>query len=176
MRLALINPKLSAKKNLNEILIESKDIITYKNSLFGYSDYLFGNSTALLILASLTSSLFEIDYILRKGAFLKHDIRFTSGIEGNQQFHVIMRMAGIYGDKIKINIPPKSTDGKYITEKNKGLPVCQRNIQGDMIIIFRIDVPNINDNNKELFEKIKNIKITDKRIEDINDYFGEKNV
>jgi len=44
---------------------------------------------------------FEVNYLLWQGSRLKHDIKFTSKMEGENHFNVIFRLSGIYSDKVR---------------------------------------------------------------------------
>lgn len=45
--------------------------------------------------------LFEVGYILKQGARLKHNVKFTSRMGDFNKFRVTMKLAGIYSDKVR---------------------------------------------------------------------------
>lgn len=82
----------------NEKTKKWREVDLYNPSL-SYSN----NATHLTVTRSFDTSegLFNVTYILWQGSRLKHDIVFTSKMEGDNQFRVIMKLTGIYSDKVK---------------------------------------------------------------------------
>jgi len=109
----------------------------------------------------------------RHNILLELPITFGQAVLGDE-----VEVPTVYGNKIKITIPPKTNDGEYVIEKQKGLSINQQKIKGDMIVVFRINIPTIEDNEeyKELFDKMKSMKISDKKVEDIKNYMEKNNV
>ena len=101
--------------------------------------------------------------------FIKLPITVSQAALGSE-----VEIPTVYNNIIKVEIPAGSVSGTMIKKENYGMPIRgNATSKGDMVIGCEIVVPeNLSDEEKALFEKIRNIedKKTDKRIEKIEDY------
>lgn len=95
------------------------------------------------------------DDFTRNGDDIKHNLKLTYPqlVLGDK-----VEVPTIDGKKIRVTVPKYSNIGDNLRVVNKGLFKYNSNVRGDMIIILDIDMPSkINDSEKKLIEKLKNI-------------------
>jgi molecular chaperone DnaJ len=92
---------------------------------------------------------------IRNGDDLKYNLKLTYPklVLGDK-----IEVPTIDGKKIRVTIPEYSNIGDNLRITNKGLPKYNSNATGDMIIVLDIEMPdNINEDEREVIEKLKNI-------------------
>ncbi len=101
-------------------------------------------------------SILPHKYFIRDGNNLicRIPIQITQAVLGSSIY-----LKNLEGEQIKLTIPPGSQHGTSLRIKNKGMPLLQKRMRGDLLIMLHIDIPkSLSGKAKKLFLEIAEVQ------------------